>query len=371
MKNALEGIEEVLLMGPGPSCVPPEVYGALGRKTLGYLDSHLLSIMDELQEMLRRVMNTRNSVCFTISGTGSAGMETSFVNLVEPGDRVLILENGFFARRMVEVATRLGARVDVLEFPWGTPVDTEKVAKKLRDESYRIVGVIHAETSTGVKNPIAEIGSLFAGKETIYVVDAVTSLGGVDIRMDDWNIDALYSCTQKCLCCPPGLSPLSFSDKAMARLAGRTAKVPNWYLDVGLIANYWGKNRVYHHTTPANMVYALYQALLLILEEGPVRVFERHKEHHLALVKGLEGLGMKMLVEEPYRLPVLNAVLIPDGSDDLIVRRRLRQEFKIEIGGGLGALAGKIWRIGLMGYTAKGENVSRLLAALGQALGRS
>jgi len=371
MENLLEGIEEVLLMGPGPSCVPPEVYAALGRKTLGYLDSHLLAIMDGLQEMLRAIMNTRNSVTFTLSGTGSAGMEASFVNLVEPGDRVLILENGFFARRMVEVATRLGARVDVLEFPWGTAVETEKVAKKIRDASYRLVGVVHGETSTGVRNPIAEIGSLFGGKETIYVVDAVTSLGGVDLRMDDWNIDALYSCTQKCLCCPPGLSPLSFSPKAMARLAGRTAKVPNWYLDVGLIANYWGKNRVYHHTTPANMIYALYQALISLLEEGPARVFERHKEHHLALVRGLEGLGMKMLVEERHRLPVLNAVLVPDGLDDLTVRRRLRKEFKIEIGGGLGPLAGKIWRIGLMGYTAKGENVSRLLAALGEVLGRS
>jgi len=371
MKNSLEGIEEVLLMGPGPSCVPPEVYGALGRKTLGYLDSHLLTILEELQEMLRKVMNTKNSTTFTISGTGSAGMETSFVNLVEPGDRVLILENGFFARRMVEVADRLGAKVDVLEFPWGTAADPDKVAKKVRDESYALVGAIHAETSTGVKNPIGEIGSLFAGKETIYVVDAVTSLGGVEMKMDEWHVDALYSCTQKCLCCPPGLSPLSFSDKAMARLARRAAKVPNWYLDVGLIANYWGKNHVYHHTTPANMIYALYQALMLILEEGPAAVFDRHRENHLALVKGLEGLGLKMLVEEPYRLPVLNAVIVPGGVEDLAVRRRLRQEFKIEIGGGLGSLAGKIWRIGLMGYTSKKENVTRLLAALGKVLGRT
>jgi len=368
MKNLLESIDEVLLMGPGPSCVPPEVYTALSRKTLGYLDPYLLSILDELKEMLRRIMNTRNELTIALSGTGSAGMEAAFVNLVEPGDRVLIPVNGFFAARMQEVAGRLGANVDVLEFPWGTPVLPEVVEKKIRQESYRIVGVIHAETSTGVKNPIAEIGALLKGSDTLYVVDAVTSLGGVEMRMDDWNIDALYSCTQKCLCCPPGLSPLSFSEKAMAKLTGRKTKVPNWYLDLTLIANYWGKNRVYHHTTPANMVYGLYQALLLILEEQPEKVFLRHYENHVALVSGLQELGLKMLVDEPCRLPMLNAVRVPDGIDEPAVRRRLLNEFKIEIGGGLGLLAGKIWRIGLMGYTSRKENVSRLLTALKEVL---
>ncbi len=368
MKNLLEGIEEVLLMGPGPSCVPPEVYTALSRKTLGYLDAHLMTILDELKEMLRQVMNTKNDLTLTLSGTGSAGMEAAFVNLVEPGDKVLIPVGGFFAARMQEVASRLGARVDVLEFPWGTPVVPATVEKKLREETYKIVGVIHAETSTGVKNPIAEIGALLKGTETIYVVDAVTSLGGVEIKMDEWNIDVLYSCTQKCLCCPPGLSPISFSDKAMAKLTGRTTKVPNWYLDLSLIANYWNKNRVYHHTTPANMVYGLYQALLLILEEGLEKVYQRHVENHLALVKGLEALGVTMLVDAPYRLPVLNAVRVPEGIDELAARRRLRNEFKIEIGGGLGQLAGKVWRIGLMGYTAKKANVDRLLAALKDVL---
>jgi alanine-glyoxylate transaminase/serine-glyoxylate transaminase/serine-pyruvate transaminase len=368
MKNLLEGIEDVLLMGPGPSCVPPEVYTALSRKTLGYLDAHLMTILDELKEMLRQVMNTKNDLTLTLSGTGSAGMEAAFVNLVEPGDRVLIPVGGFFAARMQEVASRLGARVDVLEFPWGTPVVPEAVEKRLREETYKIVGVIHAETSTGVKNPIAEIGALLKGKEAIYVVDAVTSLGGVEIKMDEWNIDVLYSCTQKCLCCPPGLSPISFSDKAIARLSGRKTKVPNWYLDLSLIANYWGKNRVYHHTTPANMVYGLYQALLLILEEGLEKVYQRHTESHLALVRGLEELGLTMLVDAPYRLPVLNAVRVPEGIDELAARRRLRNEFKIEIGGGLGQLAGKVWRIGLMGYTAKKENVDRLLAALKEVL---
>jgi alanine-glyoxylate transaminase/serine-glyoxylate transaminase/serine-pyruvate transaminase len=368
MKNLLEGIEEVLLMGPGPSCVPPQVYTALSRKTLGYLDSYLLSIMDGLKEMLRQIMKTRNELTITLSGTGSAGMEAAFVNLVEPGDRVLILVNGFFGARMQEVAGRLGANVDVLEFPWGTPVVTDAVQKKISQGSYKIVGMIHGETSTGVENPIAAVGARLKGSDAIYVVDAVTTLGGLDISMDAWNIDVLYSCTQKCLCCPPGLSPISFSEKAMAKLTGRKTKVPNWYLDLTLIGNYWGKGRVYHHTTPSNMVYGLYQALLLILEEGPEKVFQRHRENQLALVKGLEELGMKMLVDAPYRLPMLNAVSVPEGIDELSVRRRLRNEFKIEIGGGLGLLAGKVWRIGLMGYTSRKENVAKLLAALKEVL---
>jgi len=368
IKNLLESIEEVLLMGPGPSCVPPQVYTALSRITLGHLDPYFLNIMDELKEMLRRIMNTRNNLTIPISGTGSAGMEASFVNLVEPGDKVLIMINGVFGMRMQDVANRLSAKVDVLEFPWGTPVLLEAVEKKIRQESYRIVAVVHAETSTGVRNPVPEIGTLLKGSDTIYLVDTVTSLGGLEIRMDDWNIDALYSGTQKCLSCPPGLAPLSFSDKAMAKLNGRKKKVPNWYLDLTLIANYWGTNRVYHHTAPVNMLYGLYQALLLIFEEEPEKVFQRHKENHLRLVKGLEELGLTMLVDEPYRLPMLNAVCVPDVVDELSVRRRLRSEFKIEIGGGLGPLAGKIWRIGLMGHTARKENVSRLLMALQEVL---
>jgi alanine-glyoxylate transaminase/serine-glyoxylate transaminase/serine-pyruvate transaminase len=368
MKNMLENIEEVMLMGPGPSCVPPEVYRALSRKTLGHLDPYFLIIMDELKEMLRRIMNTGNNLTIPISGTGSAGMEASFVNLVEPGDKVLILRNGVFGMRMQDVATRLGANVDALEFPWGTPVVLEAVEKKIRQESYKIVAVVHAETSTGVESPVAEIGALLKGTDTIYLVDTVTSLGGLEIRMDDWNIDVLYSGTQKCLSCPPGLAPLSFSDKAMAKLNTRKTKVPNWYLDLTLIANYWGQNRVYHHTAPVNMLYGLYQALLLIFEEGPEAVFQRHKENHLALVEGLKGLGLKMLVDEAYRLPMLNAVSIPEGVDELSVRRRLRDEFKIEIGAGLGPLAGRIWRIGLMGHTARKENVARVIAALQEVL---
>ncbi|HNS13840.1 MAG TPA: alanine--glyoxylate aminotransferase family protein [Syntrophorhabdaceae bacterium] len=368
MKNLLEGIEDILLMGPGPSCVPQEVYRALSRTTIGHLDPYFLNIAEELKEMLRRIMNTKNNLTIPISGTGSAGMEAAFVNLVEPGDRVLVLLNGVFGMRMQDVATRLGGSVDALEFTWGSPVEPEAVEKRLKKGSYKIVAVVHAETSTGVRNPVAEIGEILKGSGTIYLVDAVTSLGGIEVRMDDWNADVLYSGTQKCLSCPPGLAPLSFSDKAMAKLKGRKAKVPNWYLDLTMIANYWGQNRVYHHTAPVNMLYGLYQALLLILEEGSENVFRRHRESHAALVAGLEEMGLKMLVEGPYRLPMLNAVCVPDGVDELSVRKRLRSEFRIEIGGGLGSLAGKIWRIGIMGHTARAENVARFLAALKETL---
>jgi alanine-glyoxylate transaminase/serine-glyoxylate transaminase/serine-pyruvate transaminase len=317
MKNMLDGIEEVLLMGPGPSCVPPQVYEAIGKKTLGHLDPYFLKIMDDLKEHLRTLLNTKNNLTVPISGTGSAGMEACFVNLVEPGDKVLVLINGVFGVRMREVASRLGAEVDALEFIWGTPVVVDDVAKKLKEKTYRIVAVVHAETSTGVCNPVEEIGALLKGSDTIYLVDTVTSLGGIEVRMDDWGIDALYSGTQKCLSCPPGLAPLSFSDKAMARLGARKTRVPNWYLDISLIANYWSQNRVYHHTAPVNMVYALYQALLLILEEGPVQVFKRHRDTHQMLVKGLEGMGLKMVVDKTRRLPMLNTAYCPEGIDDL------------------------------------------------------
>jgi alanine-glyoxylate transaminase/serine-glyoxylate transaminase/serine-pyruvate transaminase len=370
MKNLLENIEEILLMGPGPSCVPPQVYKALSQKTLGHLDPYFLMIMDELMEMLRRIMNTKNKLTIPISGTGSAGMEACFVNLVEPGDKVLIITNGVFGMRMQDVAGRLGAKVDALEFTWGTPAVPEAIEKKLRQDSYKIVAVVHAETSTGVKNPVAEIGARLKGSDAIYLVDTVTSLGGIEVMMDAWNIDALYSGTQKCLSCPPGLAPLSFSEKAMAKLNGRKTKVPNWYLDISLIANYWGKNRVYHHTAPVNMIYGLYEALYVIFEEKLENVFKRHMESYRALVDGLKNMGLKMLVEEPYRLPMLNAVSVPDGVDEKAVRQRLRSEFKIEIGAGLGPLAGKIWRVGLMGHTARIENVERFLAALKKVIGK-
>ena len=368
MDNLLDGVEEILLMGTGPSCVSREVYSALGHKTLGHLDPYFLKIADKLKELLRRIMNTGNEFTIPISGTGSAGMEASFVNLIEPGDKVLILSNGVFGMRMQDVASRLRAEVEALEFPWGKPVVPEEVERKIRTESYSMVAVVHAETSTGVRNPVAEIGAILRGGDAIYLVDAVTSLGGIKVSMDEWNCDVLYSGTQKCLSCPPGLSPISFSDKALAKVRARKTKVPNWYLDLTMIADYWGRNRIYHHTAPVNMIYGLYQAALLILEEGLEKVFQRHREAHLALVGGLEDLGLKMLVDEPFRLPMLNTVCVPEGIDDGMVRSRLRNQFKIELGAGLGPFAGKAWRVGLMGHTARLENVSRFLAALKEAL---
>ena len=365
MQNLLDDIQEVLLMGPGPSCVPPSVSQAMAKPTIGHLDPYFIQIMDSIKERLRTLLNTANELTIPMSGTGSAGMEAAFVNLIEKGDPVLILKNGVFGMRMEDVAARLGADVDVLEFEWGTPVLADQVQAKLKEKHYAIVAVVHAETSTGVCNPVAEIGKLLQGSQTIYLVDAVTSLGGLEMRMDDWGIDALYSGTQKCLSCPPGLAPLSFSPKAMAKLESRQTKVPNWYLDLTLIMSYWkGASRAYHHTAPINMHYGLYQALQLILEEGLDAVYARHLENHKLLVQGLADMGLEMLVDPDYRLPMLNSVKIPPGVDEAQVRGNLLKKHKIEIGAGLGPLAGKIWRIGLMGHTARPENVERLLTAL-------
>ena len=369
MHEQLENIDEILLMGPGPSCIAPSVYSALSQPTLGHMDSDFINIMDTIKEKLRVLFQTDNRLTVPMSGTGSAGMETCFVNLVETGDNVLILVNGVFAQRMTDVASRLGANVDTIEFEWGTPVVTDQVRDQLSKKDYQLLCVVHAETSTGVCNPVEEIGQLLAGSDTLYIVDTVTSLGGIPVEIDTWGIDAVYSGTQKCLSCPPGLAPISFSERAIEKLQNRKNKVPNWYLDLSMIINYWeGKKRAYHHTAPVNMLYGLCEALNLILEEGLDTVFARHKKYHEALVKGIENLGLDMLVDPGSRLPMLNAVKIPDGADDAAVRNALRKEHKIEIGAGLGPLAGKVWRIGLMGHTAREENVDRFLNALGKSL---
>lgn len=365
MENLLDDIQEVLLMGPGPSCIHPSVYAAMAKPTIGHLDPYFIRIMDSIKDRLRTVLNTGNQLTIPMSGTGSSGMEASFVNLVEKGDPVLVIINGVFGMRMQDVATRLGAEVDTLEFEWGTPVLVEDVRAKLAEKSYALVAVVHAETSTGVRNPVDDIGELLKGTESIYIVDAVTSMGGIEILMDDWGIDVLYSGTQKCLSCPPGLAPLSFSPKAVRKLEARKTKVPNWYLDLSLLMSYWkGASRAYHHTAPINMHYALYQALQLILEEGLEAVYTRHMENHKLLVEGLKELGLQMLVAPECRLPMLNSVLLPEGLDEAKVRSNLLSKHRIEVGAGLGPLAGKIWRIGLMGHTARPENVQRLLAAL-------
>ena len=365
MNNKLDALQEVLLMGPGPSCVPPQVYKALSKPTIGHLDPAFIEIMDEIKLLLKKVMRTDNALTIPMSGTGSSGMETCFANLIEPDDKALILINGVFGMRMQDIAQRLGAQVDSLEFQWGTPVAPEQVKDQLDKSDYDIVAVVHAETSTGVCNPVAEISEFLKGKDTLFLVDTVTSLGGIAVETDAWHIDALYSGTQKCLSCPPGLSPISFSKRAMEKLKGRKTKVPNWYLDLSMIVNYWeGSKRAYHHTAPINMLYGLYQALVCIIEEGMENVFKRHIESHEALVASLNSMGMNMLVEPEYRLPMLNAVKIPEGVDEADVRKRLLNEYKIEIGAGLGPLAGKIWRIGVMGHTARNENIAKLTDAL-------
>ncbi len=366
MKDLLQGITPTLLMGPGPSTVPQEIYHALARPTIGHLDPYFVTIMDAIKEQLRTVFNTKNELTMPMSGTGSAGMETCFVNLVEKGDKVLVLINGVFGVRMQDVATRLGAVVDVLESPWGMAVDPAAVKAKLEGNSYAMVALVHAETSTGACSDAAAIGALVKEHGALFILDCVTSLGGIPVRLDDWHVDAAYSGTQKCLACPPGLAPISFSPRALQKLQARKTKVPNWYLDLSLIASYWeGTTRTYHHTAPVNMEYALYAALKLVLDEGLENVYARHKAMHELLVQGLGAMGLEMLVTPQERLPMLNAVKIPDSvSNEAAIRTALLKEEHIEIGSGLGPLAGKIWRIGLMGHTAREENVARVLAAL-------
>jgi alanine-glyoxylate transaminase/serine-glyoxylate transaminase/serine-pyruvate transaminase len=365
MTTQLSALSEVLLMGPGPSMVNAAVYKAMTTPLIGHMDEEFIGLMNVIKDQLRAVCQTRNEVTMPMSGTGSSGMEACYVNLVERGDRVLILQNGVFGVRMADVAGRLGAEVDVLEFPWGTPVIPSAVKERLAGESYAIVGVVHAETSTGVENPVEEIGPLVRGNGALYLVDSVTGLGGMEVALDRWGVDAFYSGTQKCLSCPPGLAPLSLSGRAMAKLNARKTKVPNWYLDISLLTGYWeGRTRVYHHTAPITMNYALHQALALILEEGPPNVFARHRAAHELLVAGLEDLGFSMFVEKPFRLPMLNLAVPPAGVDEADLRGKLRHRHNIELGGGLGPLAGKVIRIGLMGETARKENVERLLAAL-------
>jgi len=372
MSNLLNRAHETLLMGPGPSCVPPEVYQAIARPTLGHLDPRFVSIMDGVKSLLQETMRTRNHLTFPISGTGSAGMEACFVNLIEPGDAVLVLVNGVFGQRMTDVAGRLRAEVETIEFEWGTPVDVARVREKLAARSYRLVAVVHAETSTGVANPVAEIGKAARENGALYLVDTVTSLGGMPVDVDAWGVDACYSGSQKCLSCPPGLAPISFSERAIEKLRARKTKVPNWYLDLSMILNYWeGARRAYHHTAPVNMIYALYQALLLISEEGLEKAFARHRQAHEQLVSGLAKIGLEMLVAPQSRLPMLNAVKVPAGVDEAAVRKTLLDDHSIEIGAGLGPLAGKIWRIGLMGHTARPQNVTTVLDALKKVLGKN
>jgi alanine-glyoxylate transaminase/serine-glyoxylate transaminase/serine-pyruvate transaminase len=360
-----------ILMGPGPSEIHPSVLAAMAAPTVGHLDPYFLRVMDEVQSMLREVFGTKNHMTMAISGTGSAGMETCVVNLIEPGDRMVVCVNGVFGGRMADVARRCGAVVTVLERPFGEVFTTQEIAEAVEKVQPKVVGIVQAETSTGACQQLSEIAAVVRKSGALLLTDCVTSLGGLPVNIDQIGIDAAYSGSQKCLGCPPGLSPVTFGERALEAMDRRKAGVQSWYLDIGLLRNYWGNNRAYHHTAPINMNYALHQALRLVLQEGLEKRYERHRLHHRALRAGLEAMGIQYAVAAENCLPMLNAVLIPSGVDDAAVRAQLLNEFGIEIGGGLGPMKGKTWRIGLMGETAKKSNVLLLLAALDQCIARN
>lgn len=357
-----------VLLGPGPSEMPPRIAAALAAPLVGHLDPLFLRAMDETQELLRRLFSTANRLTLPMSATGSGGMETCLVNLVEPDDRVLVGVHGAFGARIAEGARRLGARILTVDSPWGTPIDPDLMKAAIRAHSPALVAIVHAETSTGVLQPIADIARAAREADALFMVDCVTSLGGVPVEADGWPADALFSGSQKCLSCPPGLSPASFGERALEKMRSRRAPVPSWYFDLGMIEKYWGSDRVYHHTAPISMVIALREALRMAFEEGLENRFARHARHRDALVAGLSALGLTMLVAPEHRLPMLTSVRVPAGVDESAVRRGLLSEDGIEIGAGLGPLAGNVWRIGLMGHSSRVENVLTVLQALGRHL---
>jgi alanine-glyoxylate transaminase/serine-glyoxylate transaminase/serine-pyruvate transaminase len=356
-------------MGPGPSDTHPNVLSALAAPTVGHLDPYFLKTMNEVQDMLRQVFQTANELTIAVSGTGSSGMEACVVNLIEPGDRMLVCVNGVFGGRMQDVAGRAGAQVSTIERAFGEVFTPDEIAAAIREHSPKVVGIVHAETSTGALQPLDEIASIVHDAGALLLVDCVTSLGGVPVKVDDWGLDAVYSGTQKCLSCPPGLAPVTFSPRAIEVMESRQSKVASWYLDMSMVRNYWSdSSRAYHHTAPINMNYGLHEALRLALEEGLEVRFARHQRNHQALKTGLAALGIAYAVAEGQQLPMLNAVQIPDGVDDAAVRSRLLNEFGIEIGAGLGPMKGKTWRIGLMGEASTSRNVLLFLAALENCL---
>jgi alanine-glyoxylate transaminase/serine-glyoxylate transaminase/serine-pyruvate transaminase len=341
----------------------------MAKPLLGHLDPEFIKIMHRIQELLRPVFGTKNQLTIPISGTGSAGMEAAFVNLVEPGEKVLVCVNGYFGERMTHVAERCTSSLRILSSPWGEPFDPARIEKELKSYRPRVLALVHAETSTGVLQPMEDLSKIMKNyPDTYLLVDAVTSLGGHPVKADEWGIDVCYSGSQKCLSSPPGLAPITFSSRAVEKINKRTQKVQSFYLDMSVLGKYWGKEQTYHHTAPISMNYALLESLCIIFEEGLESRYERHRRNHLGFVRGIEAMGLKMLVAEPYRLWSLNTVVIPDGIDDVKVRKKLLEEYNLEIGGGLGELKGKIWRVGLMGYSSSESNVIFFLTALEQAL---
>ena len=358
------------LMGPGPTEIHPRVLTTMSQPAIGYLDPVFVEMMEELKALLRYVYQTDNALTFPASGPGSVGMEYCFVNMVAPGDKVIIARNGVFGGRMIENVERCGGTAIVVDDEWGKPVDPQKIEDAFgKHPDAKILGFIHAETSTGAQSDAKTLTAIAHRHDALVIVDAVTSLGGTPVLVDEWKLDAVYSASQKCLSCTPGLSPVTFSERVVEHVKQRKDKIHSWFMDMNLLLGYWGNTtRTYHHTAPGNSLFALHEALLLIKEEGLEQCWARHRRHHLALKAGLEAMGLTFLVEEKYQLPQMNAVMCPQGVDEAQVRKTLLSEFNLEIGAGLGPLAGKIWRFGLMGYSCRADNVMLCLSALGSVL---
>ncbi len=358
-----------ILLGPGPSTVHPRVLKAMSHPLLGHLDPQFIGVMNEVQELLRFVFETENQLTIPVSGTGSAGMEAALCNFIEPGDEVVIGVNGYFGERLCDMADRYGATVRRLEKPWGEVFSADEIEAELEKKPAKIVALVHAETSTGTLQPMEGMSALAHRYGALFLIDCVTSLGGVPVKIDEWDVDIAYSGTQKCLSCPPGLSPVTISERARDVMHQRKSKVKNWYLDLTMVEHYWGDTRTYHHTAPISMNFALREALRLVYEEGLKTRFERHRQNARLLWAGLEDLGLTMHVPLAYRLPTLTTVRVPESLDEADVRKKLLSQYNIEIAGGLGAFSGKVWRIGLMGYSSRKENIKLLLAALQDLMG--
>jgi alanine-glyoxylate transaminase/serine-glyoxylate transaminase/serine-pyruvate transaminase len=355
------------LMGPGPSDVPPRTLEALARPTIGHLDPLFVGMMEEIKALLQYVFQTKNALTMPVSAPGSAGMETCFVNLMEPGDKVIVCINGVFGGRMKENVERIGGTPVIVEEAWGRAIDPQKVEDALiTHPDAKILAFVHAETSTGVQSDVKALVELAHRHDCLTIVDTVTSLGGTPVLVDQWGIDSVYAGSQKCLSCTPGIAPISFSERALEKVRSRQHKVQSWFLDLNLVMGYWGtsQKRAYHHTAPVNSLYALHESLRILEEEGLENAWARHRKMHQALKAGLEAMGLTFIVDEAHRLPQLNAVSIPEGVDDALVRSRLLTEYNLELGAGLGALAGQVWRIGLMGHSARAENVLLCVSAL-------
>jgi alanine-glyoxylate transaminase/serine-glyoxylate transaminase/serine-pyruvate transaminase len=361
---------ERILLGPGPSMAQPRVLQAMSQPLVGHLDPYFLQVMDQIQEMLRYVLQTENSLTLAISGTGTAAMEAAVANMVEPGQRVLVCANGYFGLRIADMVEIYGGQLTILKRPWGEVFELDEIERALEKSQAKVVAIVHAETSTGARQPLEGLAQMVHAKEGVLIVDGVTSLGGLPLLVDEWDLDVVYSGTQKCLGCPPGLGPITLSPRAVDRIHNRQTRVANWYLNLDGLEKYWSAARVYHHTAPISAFYGLHEGLRLVVEEGLERRWERHRRNAEQLWQGLEQINLQCHVPEEIRLPSLTTVRIPRGVDDLQLRKQLLEEYNIEIAGGFGELKGVVWRIGLMGYSSRPENVELLLEALKELLGR-